>query len=103
MPDDAKQSPAAADGATSDEPGSPFVTIPLEITVCVGRARPRVRDLLRLGPGSVLPLDRTVEDPVELFVGERLIARGELIEGEDGSGAQLAVRLTNVAADDDQI
>ena len=46
---------------------------------------------------AVLPLDRRVDDPVELYVGDRLIARGELEElGGDQKG-QLAVRLTEVA------
>lgn len=75
---------------------SPFHQVPIEITISVGRARPLVRDLLKLRPDSVLPLDKRVEDPVELYVGDRLIARGELeeLEGETG---QLAVRLTEVA------
>ena len=76
---------------------NPFALVPIEITVSVGRARPLVRDLLAMGPEAVLPLDRRVEDPVELYVGDRLIARGELQEMEDGTG-QLAVRLTEVIA-----
>ena len=55
-----------------------------------------MRDLLRLKRDAVLPLDRKVEDPVELYVGDKLIARGELTE-IDGSDGQLAVRLTEVA------
>lgn len=75
----------------------PFDQITIEITVSVGRARPQVRDLLRLRKDAILPLDKRVEDPVELYIGERLIARGELQEVEgDGSG-QLAVRLTEVS------
>lgn len=77
---------------------SPFTQVPVEVVVCVGKARPRVRDLLRLGPGGVLSLDKRVEDPVELYVGERLIARGELVEAEDGADGQLAVRLTEVVS-----
>lgn len=75
---------------------NPFTQVPIEITVSVGRARPIVRDLLRLEREAVLVLDRRVDDPVDLFIGDRLIARGELHEAEDGSG-QLAVRLTEVA------
>jgi flagellar motor switch protein FliN/FliY len=45
----------------------------------------------------VLPLDRRIDDPVELYIGDRLIARGELQEIEGGEGGQLAVRLTEVA------
>jgi flagellar motor switch protein FliN/FliY len=44
----------------------------------------------------VLSLDSKIDDPVELYIGDRLIARGELQEIEDGSG-RLGVRLTEVA------
>jgi flagellar motor switch protein FliN len=76
---------------------NPFSQVPIEITISVGRARPQVRDLLRLEKDAVLTLDRRVDDPVELFVGDRLIARGELQEMEGEHAGQLAVRLTEVA------
>ena len=88
-----------------DAPSSmanPFVQVPVEVAVCVGRAKPKVRELLRLGPGGVLSLDRTVEDPVELYVGDRLIARGELVEAEEGPEGRLAVRLTEIVPLDDR-
>lgn len=75
---------------------TPFAQVPIEITVSVGRARPQVRELLRLQRDAVLPLDRRVEDPVDLYVGDRLIARGELHELEGEQAGQLAVRLTEV-------
>lgn len=75
---------------------SPFAQVPITITISVGRARPLVRDLLRLTHESVLPLDRRIEDPVELFVGDRLIGRGTLTELEGDHAGQLAVRLTEV-------
>lgn len=74
-----------------------FTQVPIEIVVSVGTARPLVRDLLRLQRDSVLPLDRRIEDPVELFVGDRLIARGVLEELEDEQAGNMAVRLTEVA------
>lgn len=76
---------------------SPFAQVPIEITISVGRARPLVRDLLALSQDSILPLDRRVEDPVELYIGDRLIARGELQELDGEKDGQLAVRLTEVA------
>lgn len=76
---------------------NPFTQVPIEVTVSVGRARPLVRDLLRLKADAVLPLDRRVEDPVELFVGDKLIARGELEEIEGDPAGRLAVRLVEVA------
>ena len=75
----------------------PLRALPIEVTIAVGRARPLLRDLLALGPGAVLPLDRRIDDPVELYIGDRLIARGELQELEGSEGGQLAVRLTEVA------
>jgi len=83
---------------TSDrtELKGPFSSIPIEITISVGKARPLIRDLLKMGKNAVLPLDKRVDDAVELYVGERLIARGELEELDGDQQGQLAVRLTEV-------
>jgi flagellar motor switch protein FliN/FliY len=96
--------------ADSDEPaqeGSPdraakqaragaFLGVPIEVTISVGKARPLVSELVNLRRDSVLTLDATIDDPVELYIGDRLIARGELQEIGDDSG-RLGVRLTEVA------
>jgi flagellar motor switch protein FliN/FliY len=86
----------SAQSATRSDAGTPFTSVPIEITVSVGRARPLVRELLQLNEGSVLTLDKQLDDPVELYVGEKLIGIGvlEVVEG-DGPG-QLAVRITEV-------
>lgn len=89
--DDPKKVRGAFDSA------SPLASVPIEITISVGRARPLIRDLLQMGTNTILPLDRRVDDPVELYVGDRLIARGELEELEGDSKGQLAVRLTEVS------
>lgn len=82
-----------------DDPAdtNPFTQVPIEIMISVGKARPLVKDLLRLSRDAVLPLDRRVDDPVELYVGDRLIARGELTELDGDQPGQLGVRLTEVA------
>lgn len=82
------------DGASDS---NPFAQVPIEVTISVGKARPLVRELLHLSRDAVLPLDRRVDDPVELYVGDRLIARGELVEMDGDQSGQLAVRLTEVA------
>lgn len=82
---------------TPTELRNPFSSVPIEIMISVGKARPLIRDLLKMGKNAVLPLDRRVDDAVELYVGERLIARGELEEMEGENEGQLAVRLTEVA------
>ena len=89
--DETRRSRSAIDTA------HPLASVPIEITISVGRARPLIRDLLQMGTNAVLPLDRRVDDPVELFVGDRLIARGELEELEGENKGQLAVRLTEIS------
>ena len=85
--------------STADFPDDhPLRAVPIEITISVGKSRPLVRDLLALTENAVLMLDRRIDDPVELFIGDRLIARGELQEAEGGEPGQLAVRLTEVAS-----
>lgn len=85
-----------ADKSISDET-NPFYGVPIEIVVSVGKARPLVRDLISLGENAVLPLDRGVDDPVEIYVGDRLVARGELEELDGEQAGRLAVRLTEIA------
>ncbi|SRR6056297_567935 len=80
-----------------DDMKNPFSSVPIEITISVGKARPLIRDLLKLRKNAVLPLDKRVDDAVELYIGERLIARGELEELDGDQKGQLAVRLTEVA------
>ena len=75
---------------------TPFSNVPVEITVSVGRARPSIRELLDLGENSVLTLDKTVDAPVELFIGDRLVGRGQLEETDEGAGSMLAVRITEI-------
>lgn len=100
MPDPA---PASEPVTTPPKPsetgiaGSPFGQVPIEITIAVGRARPLIRDLITLKRDSVLPLDRRIDDPVELYVGDRMIARGALVELDGDDTGRLAVRLTEVA------
>ena len=85
------------DGDARPDSHNPFSAVPIEIVVSVGKARPLVRDLMRLGENAVLGLDRRVEDPVELYVGDKLVARGEPEELEGDVPGQLAVRLTEIA------
>ncbi len=74
-----------------------FGNIPIEITISIGMARPPIKDLLALEHNSVLPLDSGLDDPVDLFVGSKLIGRGQLEELDEGSG-RLGVRITDVTS-----
>ena len=71
--------------------------LPIEVVVSVGKTRPELRELLRLNESSVLTLDRQIDSPVELLVGDKCIAKGQLeeIPTQDGKN-QLAVRLTEI-------
>jgi len=71
--------------------------VPIEIRVCVGHARPLLGQMMTLQPDAVLSLDSRVEDPVALYVGEKLIATGELVELDDNRAGHLGVRITNLA------
>ena len=73
--------------------------IPIEVTVSVGKARPLVQDLLNLSESAVLTLDRRIDDPVEIYIGDKLIARGELQELDGSEEGRLAVRLTEIVSD----
>jgi flagellar motor switch protein FliN/FliY len=85
-----------ADASPARRRNGAVLGVPIEIKVCVGRARPLVSELVELRRDSVLTLDSRIDDPVEILIGDRLIARGELQEMDDDSG-RLAVRLTEVA------
>ena len=75
---------------------SPFARVPIEVTISVGVARPTVKELLQLRQDDVLALDKRIEDPVDLYVGDRLIGQGELEEIEGDPNGQIAVRLTKL-------
>ena len=70
--------------------------VQIEVTVSVGKTRLSLSELVKLEKESVLQLDSRIEDPVDIYVGDRLVARGEL-EEMDGDSGRLGVRLTEVS------
>ena len=66
--------------------------VPVEVTVELGRRRVRIGEVLRLGPGSVLELSKANGEPLDIYVNDRLIARGEAVV----VGERYGVRLTEV-------
>jgi flagellar motor switch protein FliN len=66
--------------------------VELPVTLCFGRREMLLREILELTPGAVLELDRHIDEPVELLVGPRLIARGEVVVVEGCYG----LRVTEV-------
>jgi flagellar motor switch protein FliN/FliY len=66
--------------------------VPVQVSAVLGRARMEVGDLLRLGPGTVLELDRRVGEAIDIYVNNRLVARGEVVLVED----KLGVTMTEI-------
>ncbi|MCV6823090.1 MULTISPECIES: FliM/FliN family flagellar motor switch protein [Halocynthiibacter] len=77
--------------------GKLYTDLPLELTVSVGRARPLIKDLIEAQKGTVLPLDARVDDPVTIYLGNKLVATGELVEMDGDQRGNLAVKLTTVS------
>ena len=66
--------------------------VPVKVSAVLGRARMEVGELLKLGPGAVLELDRKVGEAIDIYVNDRLVARGEVVLVED----KLGVTMTEV-------
>ncbi len=66
--------------------------VPVQVSAILGRARMDVGELLKLGPGMVLELDRKVGEAIDIYVNNRLVARGEVVLVED----KLGVTMTEV-------
>lgn len=70
--------------------------VKLQVKIELGRTRMLVEDVLRLGEGSVVELDKPAGDPVEVFVNDRLVARGEVLVLNDN----FCVRISEVLESD---
>ena len=69
-----------------------LLDIPLEITAELGRTRMIINDLLQLGQGSVIELNKLAGEPLEILVNQKLIARGEVVVVNEKFG----IRLTDI-------
>jgi flagellar motor switch protein FliN/FliY len=66
--------------------------VPVQVSAVLGRAQMEVGELLNLGPGTVLELDRKVGEAIDIYVNNRLVARGEVVLVED----KLGVTMTEI-------
>jgi flagellar motor switch protein FliN len=66
--------------------------VPVKVSAVLGRAHMDVGDLLNLGPGTVLELDRKVGEAIDIYVNNRLVARGEVVLVEE----KLGVTMTEI-------
>ncbi len=76
-----------------------LLDVPLHVTVELGRARKLVRDILSLGPGSIVELDKLAGEPVDVLVNGKLVARGEVVVIDENFG----VRVTEVVSAADRV
>ena len=90
--------------ATMDEVGdksasdlAPVYDVPVNISAVLGKAHMTVAQLLKLNRGSVLELDRKVGEAIDIFVNNRLVARGEVVVVED----RLGVTMTEIIKTED--
>ncbi|HEX4041706.1 MAG TPA: flagellar motor switch protein FliN [Xanthobacteraceae bacterium] len=66
--------------------------VPVKVSAVLGRSRMEIGDLLKLGPGTVLELDRKVGEAIDIYVNNRLVARGEVVLVEE----KLGVTMTEI-------
>ncbi|MBC8207793.1 MAG: flagellar motor switch protein FliN [Desulfobulbaceae bacterium] len=86
--------------AVSSERGLDFLyDIPLQVSVEVGRSKILLRDLLEMGEGYVIELDKLAGEPLDLYVNSRLIARGEVVM----VGEKFGIRLTDLVSPSDRM
>jgi flagellar motor switch protein FliN/FliY len=69
--------------------------VPVQISVVLGKTSMQVQQLLKLGRGAVVELDRKVGEPVDIFVNARLVARGEVVVVEDKIGVTMTEIIKN--------
>jgi flagellar motor switch protein FliN len=96
--------PASGGGGTFDGQPLPenldvILDIELVATARLGRVEMPIKDILNLGPGSILEVGKTVDEPVELLVNNRLVARGDVVVVDEKFG----LRITEIVSREERI
>lgn len=76
-----------------------ILDVPLEISVVLGRTKKNIKDILNLGTGSLIELDKLAEEPVEILVNGKKVAYGEVVVVDENFG----VRITSIVSSEDRI
>ena len=86
-------------GATSpgEVPLAMLLDLPLSISIELGRTRMTVQDILRLGRGSVIQLERMAGEPVDIYVGDRRFAEGEVVVINEHFGIRVTRIISGIA------
>ena len=70
--------------------------VPVQVSAVLGRSKMDVGELLKLGPGTVLELDRRVGEAIDIYVNNRLVARGEVVIVDE----RLGITMTEIIKSD---
>lgn len=76
-----------------------ILDVPLDISVVLGRTKKNIKDILNLGTGSLIELDKLAEEPVEILVNGKRVAYGEVVVVDENFG----VRITSIISSEDRI
>ncbi len=71
-----------------------LLDVSMRVTVELGRTRMKLAQILELQHGSVVELDRLAGDPVDIFVNDRMVARGEVVVVDDKFGVRITEMVT---------
>ena len=94
--------PGASDSATKKNPTKTLeflMDVALHVSVEVGRTRMTINDLLQMGPGSVVELEKLAGEPLDIFINGKAIARGEAVIVNEKFG----VRLTDIMSPEERV
>jgi len=97
--EEARAGAAGADDSSHDRNLKLILDIPLKVTVELGRTKMVVADLLGLGQGSVIELNKLAGEPMEVLVNDKLVARGEAVVVNEKFG----VRLTDIISPTERV
>ncbi len=94
--DDLEGATAGSDLLTESEEGThsatelePVFDVPVQVQAVLGKSHLEVSQLLKLGPGAIVELDRKVGEAIDIYVNDRLVARGEVVLVEDHLGVTM--------------
>ncbi len=91
--DQASSAPAGEEGGGKSAADlEAMFDVPVQVSAVLGRAKMDVGQLLKIGPGAVLELDRKVGEAIDIYVNNRLVARGEVVLVEE----KLGVTMTEI-------
>lgn len=76
-----------------------LLDIPLEMTVVIGRTKILIQELLQLGQGSVITLEKFAGEPMDVYVSEKLVGRGEIVVVNEKFG----IRLTDIISPTERV